>query len=110
MALIKYLRDLNQAAYSVLIIMWYLIGLSIKSMIVNQCLSMVLNDLWNPGMQQGSKIRGDNVSPLVEIGLTDPPKSGGTASPLPPTLLHACMIVFSEDKEHLVHEIVKETL
>ena len=50
------------------------------------------------GMQQGSKIRGggqvvlggDNVSPLVEIGLTDPPKSGGgAAAPLPPTLLHA---------------------
>ena len=47
MALIKYLRDLNQAAYSVLIIRWYLIGLSIKSMVVNQCQSMVLNDLWN---------------------------------------------------------------
>ena len=24
---------------------------------------------------------GDNVSPLVEIGLTDPPKSGGAAAP-----------------------------
>ena len=34
---------------------------------------------------------GDNVPPLVEIGLTDPPKSGGAAAPpLPPTLLHAC--------------------
>ena len=33
---------------------------------------------------------GDNVSPLVEIGLTDPPKSGGGGwPPLPPTLLHA---------------------
>ena len=54
-----------------------------------------------PGMQQGSKIRGggqvvlggDNVSPLVEIGLTDPPKSGGAAAPLPPTLLHACVYI-----------------
>ena len=48
------------------------------------------------GMQQGSKIRGagsiggDNVTPLVEIGLTGPPKSGGRLPPLPPTLLHAC--------------------
>ena len=34
---------------------------------------------------------GDNVPPLVEIGLTDPPKSGRTrAPPRPPTLLHAC--------------------
>ena len=24
---------------------------------------------------------GDNVPPLVEIGLTDPPKSGGAAAP-----------------------------
>ena len=30
------------------------------------------------------------MSPLVEIGLTDPPKSGGAAALLPPTLLHAC--------------------
>ena len=33
---------------------------------------------------------GDNVPPLVEIGLTDPPKSGGHVPPWPPTLLHAC--------------------
>ena len=50
-------------------------------------------------MQQGSKIRGgqvvlggDNVSPLVEIGLTDPPKSGGTAAP-PASHLAACLYV-----------------
>ena len=48
-------------------------------------------------MQQGSKIRGgqvvlggDNVSPLVEIGLTDPPKSGGAAAP-PASDLAACL-------------------
>ena len=49
-------------------------------------------DLSTPGMQQGSKIReegqvvlgGDNVSPLVEIGLTDPPKSGGGRLPSTP--------------------------
>ena len=47
-----------------------------------------------PGVQQGSKMGGDNVPPLVEIGLTDPPKSvggGARAPPRPPTLLHACV-------------------
>ena len=33
---------------------------------------------------------GDNVSPLVEIGLTDPPKSGGAAAP-PASHLVACL-------------------
>jgi hypothetical protein len=33
---------------------------------------------------------GDNVPPLVEIGLTDPPKTGGVYAPLPPPLKHAC--------------------
>ena len=33
---------------------------------------------------------GDNVSPLVEIGLTDPPKSGGAAAP-PASPLVACL-------------------
>ena len=33
---------------------------------------------------------GDNVSPLVEIGLTDPPKSGGAAAPPAPPLV-ACL-------------------
>ena len=49
------------------------------------------------GMQQGLKIRGgqvvlggDNVSPLVEIGLIDPPKSGGAAAP-PASHLAACL-------------------
>ena len=32
---------------------------------------------------------GDNVSPLVEIGLTDPPKSGGAYAPPAPRLRHA---------------------
>ncbi len=44
----------------------------------------------NPGGQV--VLGGDNV---VEIGLTDPPKSGGGAAalpPLPPTLLHACIV------------------
>ena len=43
------------------------------------------------GMQQGSKIwgghivlGGDNVLPLVEIGLTDLPKSGGGGARAPP--------------------------
>ena len=34
---------------------------------------------------------GDNVSPLVEIGLTDPPKSGGAAAP-PASPLVACLL------------------
>ena len=35
---------------------------------------------------------GDNVPPLVEIGLTDPPKSGGAyAPPAPP--LGACLLL-----------------
>ena len=33
---------------------------------------------------------GDNVSPLVEMGLIDPPKSGGAAAPLPLPLVHPC--------------------
>ena len=33
---------------------------------------------------------GDNVSPLVKIGLTDPPKSGGAAAP-PASHLAACL-------------------
>ena len=33
---------------------------------------------------------GDNVSPLVERGLTDPPKSGGAAAP-PDSHLAACL-------------------
>ena len=33
---------------------------------------------------------GDNVSPLVEIGLTDLPKSGGAiATPAPPPFTYA---------------------
>ena len=33
---------------------------------------------------------GDNVPPLVEIGLTDPPKSGGAHAP-PASHLVACL-------------------
>ena len=42
----------------------------------------------NPGGQV--VLGGDNVSPLVEIGLTDPPKSGGAAAP-PASHLAACL-------------------
>ena len=42
----------------------------------------------NPGRQ--IVLGGDNVSPLVEIGLTDPPKSGGAAAP-PASHLAACL-------------------
>ena len=42
----------------------------------------------NPGGQV--VLGGDNVSPLVEIGLTDPPKSGGAAAP-PASPLVACL-------------------
>ena len=35
---------------------------------------------------------GDNVPPLVEIGLTDLPKSGGARAPRPPRLRQACVI------------------
>ena len=44
----------------------------------------------NPGGQV--VLGGDNVSPLVEIGLTDPPKSGGAAAPPPASHLAACLI------------------
>ena len=43
----------------------------------------------NPGGQV--VLVGDNVSPLVEIGLTDPPKSGGAAAP-PASHLAACLL------------------
>ena len=42
----------------------------------------------NPGGQV--VLGGDNVSPLVEIGLIDPPKSGGAAAP-PASHLVACL-------------------
>ena len=36
---------------------------------------------------------GDNVPPLVEIGLTDLPKTGGgVRPPCPPRLRHACSV------------------
>ena len=38
---------------------------------------------------------GDNVSPLVEIGLTDPPKSGGAAAP-PASPLVACLNFYND--------------
>ena len=44
----------------------------------------------NPGGGQ-VVLGGDNVSPLVEIGLTDPPKSGGAAAP-PASHLVACLL------------------
>ena len=45
-----------------------------------------------PGPSEGLKIRecqyilfgGDNLPPLVKIGLTDMPKSGGAMAPPPP--------------------------
>ena len=43
----------------------------------------------NPGGQV--VLGGNNVSPLVDIGLTDPPKSGGAAAP-PASQLVACLI------------------
>ena len=43
----------------------------------------------NPGGQV--VLGGDNVSPLVEIGLTDPPKSGGGAAAPPASHLVACL-------------------
>ena len=54
----------------------------------------------NPGGQV--VLGGDNVSPLVEIGLTDPPKSGGAAAP-PASHLVACLhyilqVPFREEK------------
>ena len=44
-------------------------------------------------MQQGSKILlgGDNVSPLVEIGLTDLLKTGGAKAPPAPPLATALL-------------------
>ena len=39
---------------------------------------------------------GDNVPPLVEIGLTDPPKSGGARAPLASHLV-ACLPVLFKD-------------
>ena len=35
---------------------------------------------------------GDNLPPLVEIGLTDLPKSGGARAPRPPRLRRACYL------------------
>ena len=43
----------------------------------------------NPGGQV--VLGGDNVSPLVEIGLTDPPKSRGASAP-PASHLAACLL------------------
>ena len=54
----------------------------------------------NPGGQV--VLGGDNVSPLVEIGLTDPPKSGGAAAP-PASPLVACLLIFyrlSKNQNH----------
>ena len=36
---------------------------------------------------------GDNVPPLVEIGLTDLPKTGGLKPPQPPRLQQACCMI-----------------
>ena len=42
---------------------------------------------------------GDNVPPLVEIGLTDLPKTGGAyAPPLPPPLKHAWYVYGTPEK------------
>ena len=52
------------------------------------------------GPSQGLKFRGlvvlggDNVSPLVEIGLTDLPKSGGAAAPPASPLGASLTIIF----------------
>ena len=51
----------------------------------------------NPGGGQ-VVLGGDNVSPLVEIGLTDPPKSGGAAAP-PAFHLAACLLCISHQLE-----------
>ena len=51
---------------------------------------------------------GDNVPPLVEIGLTDPPKSGGVRPPCPPleTCLHFTLLAshseYPRDKPFLL--------
>ena len=42
----------------------------------------------NPGWH--ALLGGDNVPPLVEIGLTDLSKSGGHVPPRPPRLRQAC--------------------
>ena len=50
------------------------------------------------GFSKGQKSGGAGstvvgiISPLVEIGLTDLPKSGGAAAPLPSPLLHPCSL------------------
>ena len=37
---------------------------------------------------------GDNVPPLVEIGLTDLPKSGGARAPPAPPLATGLLVIF----------------
>ena len=46
---------------------------------------------------------GDNVSPLVEIGLTDPPKSRGAAAP-PASHLAACLRCINQLKPGLLKQ------
>ena len=56
------------------------------------------------GPSQGLKFRGlvvlggDNVSPLVEIGLGDQPNIGGAKAPPPPTLRRPCKTISGHSK------------
>ena len=63
----------------------------------------------NPGGQV--VLGGDNVSPLVEIGLTDPPKSGGRLPP-PASHLAACLVAIQVliDYRHTMTEFVVRVL
>ena len=49
---------------------------------------------------------GDNVPPLVEIGLTDLPKTGGLKPP-PSSPLHATALclVFLQEKKNLIYKV-----
>ena len=68
-----------------------LIRLTIKSTDTEENWGFLIRDLpalCIEGPSQSLKIRGDNVPPLVEIGLTDLPKTGwgggAKAPPVPP--------------------------
>ena len=57
-------------------------------------LECVKSYAWSKGHSEPdlSSVGGHNVSPLVEIGLTDLPKTGGDRPPRPPRLRQACIL------------------
>ena len=72
--------------------------IAIFRIIVSYFKMQKLTQACNKGQKSGGGqvvLGGNNVSPLVDIGLTDPLKSGGGGRlpPLPPSLLHACDVV-----------------